>query len=86
MQEKRRDILQQQLQEIHYRIGELLANLRNWQRTGISKAIRVLDEIVARGGNDAALRDRQIELALCHIADILTHRSSLFSLRPIRGA
>ena len=80
--------MQQELQEIHYRIGELLVNLCNWQRTGIAKAIRVLDDVLARGCDmiDVAFRGRQIELALCRIADIITYRSSLFSLHPIRGA
>ena len=80
--------MQQELQEIHYRIGELLVSLDNWQRTGIAKAIRALDEVLARVGDmiDAAFRGRQIELALCRIADIITYRNSLFSLHPIRGA
>ena len=86
LKQERERCYQQKLREMHYRIGELLVNLHNWQRTGIAKAIRVLDEIVAKGGETCALRDRQIELALCHIADIITHKNSLFSLRPIQGA
>ena len=57
-----------------------MANLQNWQRIDIKKAIQILDETLDKGTS------RQIELALCEIANIITHKNSLFSLRPIRGA
>ena len=71
---------QQKQGEIDRQIHEILVNLRDWQRKALRKAIALLDDLLPGGS------DRQIELALCEIANLITYRGSVGSLRPIRGA
>ena len=71
---------QEKQREIEYQIHQILVNLGDKQRRALRSAIALLDEILPSGS------DRQIELALCEVANIVTHRTSLGSLHRIRGS
>ena len=72
---------QEKQRAIERQIHEILVNLDDKQRQTLRRAIAHLEEILPIG------TDRQIELALCEIANIITLdcRVSLGILRPRRG-